>query len=231
MVVTTIRYVFIVQHTEIKEYFVLFIDRNDIELQAYLQLSASELTFKDPRYHGLTTVERAIWCPSRLVLPLVFIWTSLWSGTIMVSWKSYMWRWPFKKDAATKDIVMEDITGYGPILLRYRIGQELILPEKASKKTCHWTKGGRAASGKLSGSNCFSISPASPPYLPSTGVRFSARVFWKWLFPKFWFLDIWHCLHLTMFSHMVRRPLDKESDEGSIWVTQGGKNESGQIVF
>ena len=38
--------------------------------------------------------------------------------------KSSMWRNPFKKDAPRKDVVMEDITGFGSILLRSQIGQK-----------------------------------------------------------------------------------------------------------
>ena len=32
-----------------------------------------------------------------------------------------MWKSIFKKDDTTKDVVMEEITGYGPILLRSHI--------------------------------------------------------------------------------------------------------------
>ena len=57
-----------------------------------------------------------------MVLPLVFQQASLKADTMMSQIRS-MWRSPFKKDAHRKDIVMEDITGYGPILLRSQIGQ------------------------------------------------------------------------------------------------------------
>ena len=94
------------------------------ELRAYLQLSrpsrildrCNRLANRQLRVLAdtLATQVRQL---QFTVLPLVFFQTSLWADTMMCRISS-LWRSPFKKGTPRKDVVMEDITGYGPILFR-----------------------------------------------------------------------------------------------------------------
>ena len=93
---------------------------------ACLQPFASEATFEDTgRCHPLADSSKCYLIRSATqvkqfipVLPLVFFYLSARRRT-MKSRISSMWRSPPKIDGPPrKDIVMEDITGHGPILLR-----------------------------------------------------------------------------------------------------------------